>query len=346
MVLTERKLQVLEAIIEDYIETAAPVGSRTLARKHGLGFSPATIRNEMSDLEELGFLEQPHASAGRVPSDKGYRLYVDNLMKVRQLAFSEIASINELYRERTGELEYMIHLTTRVLSEMTSCLGLVEGPRVDAMACKAIQLLPLTDGQALLVIVTDGGLVQHKLLDLPEGATGEELAYVSSILNRHLTGESLTTLRRHIVDSLRSELNRYHRLVEMVMNLLTDTLASPSEERVSYSGTSLIINQPEFRDVERVRDLLRSVECVQVIRELLSQATTSGPAVVMIGGEIWQKEMRDCSIVVAPYYIGGRLVGRLGVLGPRRMEYGRMVALVTRISEVLSEALKHPADRQ
>ncbi|MCL6451829.1 MAG: heat-inducible transcriptional repressor HrcA, partial [Acetobacteraceae bacterium] len=181
--LSERKRQVLRAVVDDYVATAAPVGSRTLARKYRLGVSPATIRNEMADLEEMGYLDQPHASAGRVPSDLGYRFYVDWLMGIRELAEAEIQRITELFARRRGQVEELIQHAAQVLSESTSHLALVLGPPTDRLAFKWVHLLPLDPGHAVLLLAASGGLVQHRLVEIPAHLEAGELQAVFSALN-------------------------------------------------------------------------------------------------------------------------------------------------------------------
>lgn len=339
-VLDERKRRVLQAIIDDYIDTASPVGSRTIARKYNLGVSPATIRNEMADLEELGYLEQPHTSAGRIPSDKGYRFYVDTLMDIRYLAEEEGRRIRQLYRQRVREIGWLIQQTTRVLAETTNYLALIRGPQVGRAAFRYFHLVPLFPGRALLVAVTETGLTETRVMELPGGITAEELAEVSSLINRSLD-QSFEKVKQKVVRQLRGELSRYRAAAQRALELLTEVMAfGEDEEHVYLGGTAHILNEPEFRDLDRVRRVFGVLEQARLVRRLLSiPVLEGGPVAIRIGEEIEIEDMQDCSLVSAPYTVAGRFAGRIGVVGPKRMHYSRVVAVVREVARSLSEVL-------
>lgn len=339
MTLNERKRRVLQAVVDDYVETALPVGSRTVARKYGLGVSPATIRNEMADLEELGYLEQPHASAGRVPSDKGYRFYVDSLMEIRKLAEEEIQKIEDLLLQRTYELEQLIYDTAKILSETTNYLALVLGPTLGHSPLRHVQLIPIAEGQLLLVFVTMNGAIEHKLLDTSFTLSQEEATKLSWFLNKALSGKTIRDLSSTVLRELYLELNQWSRIVEEALELLRGSLEEEREEQVYFGGALNILNHPEFRDVERARRVLKTLEQARLIRELLSLPLASGPVEIRIGREITIDAMQDCSVVTGIYAIGGGIFGRLGVVGPKRMEYGKVVAIVRNVAELLSRVL-------
>ena len=348
MFLSERKLRVLRAVIEDYVATASPVGSRTLTRKYGLGFSPATIRSEMADLEDLGYLEQPHISAGRIPSDKGYRLYVDALMQVQRLAEAESERIRRLYARRAVEVEAVVRETVHLLSESTNCLSLLLGPRLGSMSFRWARLLPVDGDVALLVLVSGGNLVEHRFLTFPPGISGEEAEAACSVLNERLRGKSLQEIASSLVTELRLELRRYQSLAEGALAMLRQSMGGEDEaSRVLVGGTAEILNQPEFQDARRTRALLEALDRARLVRELLSQPLPRGQTSVAIGAELGRSEVSDCSLVTAPYCLGGREVGQIGVLGPKRMPYARIIAVVTEVAVALGAALSGaPGGRQ
>lgn len=339
MTLNERKRRVLQAVVDDYIETAMPVGSRTIARKYGLGVSPATIRNEMADLEELGYLEQPHASAGRVPSDKGYRFYVDCLMQIRRLAEEEIHRIEELLQQRTNELEQLIYDTARILSETTNYLALVLGPGISGSPLRHLQLIPMTDGQLLLVFVTTSGVIEHRLLETKFALSQEEAAKISWFLNRTLGGRSIADISSGVLKELYLELHQWSRIVREILGLLRESLEEEGEDQIYFGGALNILSHPEFRDVERARRVLKTLDQARLIRELLSLPVGSAPVDIRIGREITIDTMQECSVVTGMYCIGNGIFGRLGVIGPKRMEYGKVVAIVQSVAESLSHVL-------
>jgi len=338
MTLSDRKERVLQAIIDDYIATVAPVGSRTLARKYRLGVSPATVRNEMADLEEMGYLEQPHTSAGRIPSEKGYRLYVDRLMDLEQLAHEELREIERLYQQRVSEIERLVAATARLLAETTDYLAVVLAPRLSGVALRQLQVVPLGDTRALVIIVSEGGLVEHRALDIPEGYGLSDLALVGSVLNQRLQGRSLRDFGGSLLRELRHDLGRYRRVVERTLELLRDSLDADDEGQVFTGGAANILQQPEFSDVERAQSVLGALEQARLVRTLLALPIADNYTVA-IGTEIGVLEMGDCSLVTSPYYAGDRPVGRLGVIGPKRMRYAHAIAVVRQVAACLSEAL-------
>lgn len=339
MYLDERKKKILQIVVQEYIATAEPVGSRTLARKYNLGVSPATIRNEMADLEEMGFLEQPHTSAGRIPSDLGYRYYVDYLMEKHQLTAEEQEFITQSLVTKLEAVEELIARTSEVLSAMTNLTGLALGPQWGGSVILHVELLPLVPQKALFLVVTNIGTIQHRFLDIPEEITARDLAIIGEVLTRHLRGFTLDTLRRVVLQEILEELASYRRVVRLVLEALEDSLAGGRAERIYLGGTLNILNQPEFRrDLEKVKGILNVLETEHLLRQLLL-AEGSGDLAVRIGGENKTLKMPYCSVVTASYRVGDQVVGAIGLLGPTRMEYARAVAMVEYTSAVLSEIL-------
>lgn len=338
-ILDSRKQRVLQAIIEDYVATAEPVGSRTIARRYGLGVSPATIRNEMADLEEMGYLDQPHTSAGRIPSDRGYRYYVDRLLGAPRLDPAEAGRIRLFYLRKVEEIESLVHLTVKLLSETTRYTSLVMAPQLGRTRLKSLRILPLGEGKGLMVLVTDAGLVEDRVIELPGNLGASELERFSNLLDRRLRGMALNQVSRGLLREVQEELSRYQEVLERTVVLLARAVESMDEERVYLAGTTNIMSQPEFKDVDKVKAVLVALEQEKVVHDLLSYGGEGEGVRVFIGEENPYKEMQECSVVAATYCIGSQVVGHVGVLGPKRMEYGRAIAAVDFITRHLSEIL-------
>lgn len=335
--LDERKKKVLAAIVQDYILTAEPVGSRTIARKYDLGVSPATIRNEMADLEELGLIEQPHTSAGRVPSDFGYRYYVDWLMSKKELTPGEESYIGNRFKKKMKDLEDIVMQATAILSEMSSFTALALGPCLRRSVFGHIQLLGLEPGKALLVVVTKSRLVEHRIIEIPPDVTNEDLKRISVLLNSRLKGLAWEQIKKLTLDDIYLEYFRHREIFSAIISLLEEALNS-EEERVYLEGRANISKQPEFKDVERFRGVLSILERKDVIRQLLRDAPATG-LTIRIGRENKYEGLEECSIITATYHVYGEIVGSVGILGPRRMDYGRMVSLVEGVTKHLSISL-------
>lgn len=336
----ERKQKVLRAIIMDYINTAEPVGSRTIAKKYDLGVSSATIRNEMSDLEELGLIEQPHTSAGRVPSDKGYRYYVDHLMDEDDLVSGERDLIRTFFTDRMNRLDQLYHETCKVLSELSPYVTMIMTPTKSTGALQQLQLMPITPFQAVLVIVTDVGLVHHRTVDFPVPVSRERLAEIGDILLSKLKGRSIedinTTLMREISGELQAELD----IVDSIFDMMSDAMKSTGEEKIFLEGTLKILNQPEFNDVNRVKEVLSFLQEEDVLRELLHGKSGIGMNFT-IGDELSSEKINRCSMVTCTYSINGNTVGNIGILGPTRMEYGKSASLIREVAKQLSNVLEN-----
>ncbi len=332
----ERKRRVLEALITDYIATAEPVGSRTLSRKYHLGVSSATIRNEMADLEELGFLEQPHTSAGRIPSDKGYRFYVDQLMQPDRLHTDDIARIRVAYRARMREVQWFIHQTARLVSELTAYPSVVLAPGVDEAKLFDVRVLPLGRDAVLLVMQTDAGIIQNHTVSLPGGFDMAELKALAAEFTLQFRGVSIKELKDRIGDPVAGDVSRYRGLWQGALQWMA--AVEGDDDKVTVAGPLNILNYPEFRDVDKVRRVLGFLEQEAAIDQW-AQSWPADGVQVMIGAESLVDDIQDCSVVTATYRVGPYVVGRLMVLGPRRMHYARVIAIVQAVSEELSQAL-------
>ena len=339
MELSTRKQQILLAIITEYIESAEPVGSRTIARKYKFGLSPATIRNEMSDLEEMDFIEQPHTSAGRIPSASGYRYYVDYLMQKQSLSLEEEEVIRQEYSCKVRDVGLLLQRTGQLLSQLTHYAAVVLSPKTEAGTYKHIQLIEMGIGRAMLVVIIDNGTIQHRILDMPASITRSDLATISSMLNAKLSGQTMETIKFTLIKEIYSELTRHKHTLDMILEVLRYSLTHGSADKVYLGGFFNILNHPEFRSIEKVKTLVSLLEQESLLVNLLSQVSQPGVN-VRIGGEMSCHEIQDCSIVTATYEVGGQPVGSLGILGPVRMDYARVISVLEYTTRNLSIALE------
>lgn len=335
--LDARKEKVLLAIVDDYIESAEPVGSRTLARRHDLGVSPATIRNEMADLEMLGYLEHLHTSSGRVPSYKGYRFYVNGLSELKPLSDAEKALIDRWYKARVRRLDEVFKETARIISSVTKNVSLVLAPQLTQAHFRVLQFLPLDSRRVIAVLMTDAGFVENKIIDVPPGAAFEDFQRMARIVNERLAGKSLAGLKREALAPIRDEIGD-ESLFEAALEILRRAL-SEGRERLYLGGTTQMLTQPEFHDVEKVKHTLMMLEEEELIKDIL-HAHMGGGLEVTIGEENTSKQMKESSIITATYHLNGELLGTIAVLGPTRMEYAKAMSLLNYMNENLSEVIK------
>ena len=330
---------ILQAIVRDYIEYAEPVGSRSLSKKYNLGISPATIRNEMADLEELGLIMQPHTSAGRVPSDKGYRLYVDQLMEIKKKADKNRVRIKSEIMEKFGELEQMLQYTSKLLSDFTHYTSIVLAPQVKKSKLKHIKLTRIEEDTILAIFMTNTGLVQNPIFKVPAGLTDDELEKISNFLNEKFSGSPLQTIETHLASALQQELNRFHQAVHSIMPEMFKALEQMSDINLFLSGTTNIFNFPEFSDLAKARDFLTLLEEKQMINQLIKDPDGSELR-ISIGSENQIQRAKECSIVTATYEIGEHMVGSLSVIGPTRMDYSHVIDVLEQMSRLMNQALK------
>jgi heat-inducible transcriptional repressor len=338
--LTPRQQLILKAVVEDYISTAEPVGSRALSKKFPLGVSPATLRNEMADLEEEGLLRQPHTSAGRIPSDAGYRLFVDLLMeRGHNLLPEEELRVLEKFQAQARDVQDILQQTAKVTAVLAHCTAIVRAPRLHRSRIQFIQMLPLSDQDTMLVILTDQGTTLNQLVHLPSVVTADELALLSNFLNAQLRGQPLDQLTGKVLDRLLAEMRGYEQVLRALWQRLYE-VHEPSE-RVYVSNASILAQQPEFGESGKIRGLLCLLEREQTLANLLSLLHAEGvdASQVSIGRENPLADLHECSVVSATYAIGDRVIGEIGVLGPTRLEYPRAVAAVETMARYLSTTL-------
>jgi heat-inducible transcriptional repressor len=336
--LNQRKRQVLEAIVEDHIMTAEPVSSRTIARKYHLGVSPATIRNEMADLEEIGLIEQPHTSAGRIPSQHGYRYYVDKLMHNDSLTEHEESLVRTIFTNKAFEMAMIVQQTIKLVSQFTDYLVFLSGPQLEHASLKQVRFVPLTPDKAILVIMAETGWVESKVLDLPAAVSPEELARIEDVFNHCFKGLTFSQISHTVLHSVYQEISKQRQLIELALEIMESVLSRESEDALYLGGTSNILRQPEYENIHQVRKLLDLIEEEEMLRSLLFEADPS-QLTVRIGRENKYEAVANCSVVTAVYTLGGHVVGAFGVLGPVRMNYSRAIAVVDYITQTLSGLL-------
>jgi len=334
----ERKKKILQAIVDSYIRSAEPVGSRSISRNYNLGISAATIRNEMSDLEEQGYLAQPHTSSGRIPSDKGYRFYVDCLMQKEGLTAVQEQFIKNEYEERRREMELLIQQTSKLLSQVTNYISLVQGPRWQESTFKHLRLMPLADKSVMVILITDTGLIRNKVIELEKSLDPQQLEGITWLLNSKLKGATLEKIEKIGWQEIEKTIRIGSDLLEQTMQLFNEALEMP-EEKVYLEGTVKILDHPEFKDLEKFKSLLGTLEKSDLLSQVLTENSKKGEVGIVIGEENKHFEMKECSIITATYQVGGRPFGTIGVLGPTRMDYGKVVSVVEFVARVLGEIL-------
>ena len=336
--LDERKQRILQAVIQDYISSAEPVGSRTLARKYDLGVSPATIRNEMADLEMLGYLEHIHTSSGRVPSSKGYRLYVDSLLPVQPMTDAEKVMIDKWYKAKVQQLDQVFQETAKIISKLTRNVSLVLAPQISKAAFRCMQFLPLADHRVIAVLMTDAGFVENRIMEMPAGSSFEDFQLMAKVINGCLAGHTLGAIQNGSLKKIEAEIGD-NGLYESAMTLIDKALNSQRKERLYLGGTTEMMEQPEFHNVDKVKELLIMLEKDQLMKDILKAHLGDG-LTVTIGQENEYSGIKDCSIITATYHLDGELLGSMAVLGPTRMEYGRTMSLLNYMNNNLTEVIK------
>lgn len=323
MELNERKMKILQAIISSYLETAEPVGSRTISKNYDLGLSPATIRNEMSDLEELGFIMQPHTSSGRIPSDKGYRLYVDILLENQKSQIKKIALLENLV-EKADRIENLLQDIAKMLAKETHYATMISAPQYKTSKIKNIQLIALEPTKLLTVVVTDGNSVKNSMIDIKDEIEQNVLNRLTFILNEHLYGLTLEEINLPLIQSIQKYADTHFEIISKVLDVICRSIQSVSDTGIYTSGTTNILKLPEFSDVHKAMELIDIFEENDALKSLLYRVADNeeeGAIKIKIGEEIEVEEMKDCSIITTSYCIGGDLVGAIGIIGPKRMDY-------------------------
>jgi heat-inducible transcriptional repressor len=340
MTMDARKQQVLLAIITDFITTAEPVGSRTIARRYELGVSPATIRNEMSDLEELGYIEQPHTSAGRIPSQMGYRYYVDFLMEKKKLSLFEVNRVNKGYENKVNQIGEVISNTGDMLSKMTQFTAVIMTPRIGLSSFKHIKLVLLGVKQAMVIVVMNTGALQSNLIEVPEDVNQVDLDMISDVLNAKLGGLTFENIKATLLRDIYSEMSRHKNILDLSIDVIEKGMTLNREDKIYLGGILNILNQPEFHNIEKVKTLLSLLEQEDMLRSLLENSDPGEGVAVRIGSEMEREEVKECSMVLANYHVDGQPVGTIGVLGPTRMDYAWVISVVEYMTKNLSVTME------
>jgi len=339
MALTDRKLMILQAIIDDYILTGIPVGSRTLSKREDINLSSATIRNEMADLEEEGYLEQPHTSAGRLPSDKAYRLYVDTLMRTARLNDREISYIRGYFSDKIGEVESAINNTAKVLSDITNLTSVVMTPQISKVKINRIQLVKLAGRRALLVIVFNTGLLKDVMIQVPETIDSSYLDMISNMISERVRGLTLPQAMNEINNIMNTEMPVHRDFVNNILVAVRkNTVEQTGSRQIILGGTQNIFNHPEYRDVDKARNFLKLLETKEPLYDMLSRSTDM-EFTIRIGKENEIDELKNMSVVTATYRIGDTNIGSFGVIGPTRMDYSRVLSVMNYVGSSINELL-------
>ncbi len=340
--LDDRKLKVLHAIINSYIISAEPIGSRTISKEYNFGLSSATIRNEMSDLEELGYLNKPHISSGRIPSDKAYRLYVNTILnKLKITEDKKIKSkdkIKKLLLSEVREIEQLIQNATKVLSEITNYTALAMTPQLKQSTLNHIQLIDISNNNILIVIVGDSGIVKNTIFKVDKTIPEDQLNIISNFLNNKFRGLTLEEIGIEINTGVLNEIYDYKLIIESIIPIISRSLDDMEEVDVIADGVTNIFDFPEYKDISKAKAFISFIEDKDLITDILLNNAMDDMAIV-IGNENSYNEIKDCSLIIATYNLGGKTIGKIGVIGPTRMDYYKVIDAVRMLSINLTEVL-------
>ena len=346
MNMNERKQKILHSIIDEYIKSAEPIGSRHVAKNLDIGLSSATIRNEMADLEDMGYLEQPHTSAGRVPSDKGYRLYVDSLMNQHEITVNDMAAMGNMLELQMGQIEKIIKRAAEMLSQITHYTAVLTSPEMRRGAIKTVELVPVDAQTALIILVTNEGVMRHKKVLLPAGADTNFVHGFSALLREKLSGLTLEQINAAKISEIRRAMQAHFELLFPVLDFIADIIDDVRAETEVYtSGVTNILNYPEYNDVRHAKEFLEFLDDKNSMVKILNPAETddagdkNGGITVRIGKENELDILKKSTVITANYYVGDKVMGKLGIIGPTRMDYFRTIAKLKNVSAILNRLL-------
>lgn len=342
--LDARKVKILNAIIQTYLETGEPVGSRTISKYSDLNLSSATIRNEMSDLEEMGYIVQPHTSAGRIPSDLGYRFYVDQLMAQKD---KEVTEIKEFMIERTERMEQLLQQVVKLLANNTNYATMITAPSWHGNKIKFIQLSQVDESQILAVIVTEGNIVKNKMIDVEEPLDNETMLKLNILLNTNLNGLSLEEINLAAIAKLKEQAGIHSNIISDVLDAVATSIQEDEGLQIYTSGATNIFKYPELADSQKASELIQALEEKQQLAGLVNQSLSDEDETgiqVYIGDESPVATMRDCSVVTATYELGNGMHGTIGIIGPKRMDYENVVDNLKTLKVQLDKIFKKPKD--
>lgn len=335
--LSDRKLKILHAIIKTYLETGEPVGSRTISKYTDLNLSSATIRNEMADLEELGYIMQPHTSAGRIPSDKGYRLYVDMLMEEKE---QELNEMQEQMLEKADKMEQLLKQAAKVLANNTNYATMVSTPRSSANKIKFIQLTMVDDEQLIAVIVLGGNVIKNRIINVEEPLSNENLLKLNMLLNTTLNGMAIEEINLGLIARLKEQAGIHSEVIGKVLDAVADSMQLEEEMQIYTSGATNIFKYPELSDKQSAQEIISAFEEKQQLTALVTQTLAKEDNTgiqVYIGDETPVQTMKDCSVVTATYELGDGMKGTIGIIGPKRMDYEHVLKSMKRLQNELDQ---------
>ena len=340
--LDDRKVTILKAIIKTYLETGEPVGSRTISKYSELKLSSATIRNEMSDLEEMGYIIQPHTSAGRIPSDKGYRFYVDQIMQEKD---NEVTELKDMMVQKVDKLVLVLKKMAQVLAANTKYAAMISGPSYHKTKLKFIQLSKVEEHKLLVVVVVEGNIVKNTMIDIEEELGEQELLNLNILLNSSLNGLTIEEINLDIISRLKGDAGIHSQVVELVLNEVAEAIKAGGEDLQIYtSGATNIFRYPELSEGDKASKLIGTLEHKEVLQEFVSEingeSSDDTGIQVYIGDETPVQSMKDCSVVTANYDLGGGLRGTVGIIGPKRMDYEKVLGTLRNLMSQLDAAFK------
>lgn len=339
MRIDDRKIKILQAIINDYIRTGDPVGSRTIAKNYDLGIGSATIRNEMSDLEAMGYLEQPHASSGRVPSSKGYRLYVDKLMKDQSLTPEENLKIKQYIIDSAMlEVDKIVKQTSALLSELTNLTCVIEAPSVKKSFIKSIQLIRVDERSLVTIFLTDTGIIKNHVMKVEKMPEEKTLKRINDVLNKRLVNLSIEQINLEVINNLKKDLTQYDEIFNAILPSLYETLNDADNNEVFMDGATNIFNYPEYHDIDKAKELLSLLNDKSEVMGLIKP---SDDITISIGDENYKPEAKECSVISAEYSFGNRPIGKIGLIGPRRINYSKVITIMSEVIKELNNILNN-----
>lgn len=340
MTLDNRKITILHAIIQNYLETGEPVGSRTISKYTDLNLSSATIRNEMADLEEMGLIIQPHTSAGRIPSDKGYRLYVDSMMETKD---KEIEELKEVILEKEEKMDRMLKSVAKVLANNTNYATMISAPAIQGNKIKFLQLSRMDENQILAVVVAEGNVIKNNVIAVSESLSDETLLKLNLLLNTNLCGKAIEEINLPMITTMKQQAGIHSDVVSEVIDSIAESIKVEEDLQIYTSGATNIFKYPELSDNQRASDIIHTLEEKQQLTEFVTEALAdeSGTGIqVYIGDEAPIQSMKDCSIVTATYDLGEGMRGTIGIVGPKRMDYDKVVSTLKNITHQLDDMYK------
>ena len=340
MELDERKKKILKAVIRNYLETGEPVGSRTISKYTDLNLSSATIRNEMADLEEMGYILQPHTSAGRIPSDQGYRFYVDTMMEEKD---REMVELKEMLLERQDKMETLLKQVAKVVAQNTQYAAMISAPSTHRNKVKFIQLSRVNPEQILAVIVVEGNVIKNNIIPVTEEISDETMLKLNILLNTHLNGRSIEEINLGLIAALKAQAGVHGNIVGEVIDAVGDAIKADEDLEIYTSGTNNIFRYPELADNGKASELVGTFEEKQQLGSLIQESLEdeAGTGIqVYIGDEAPIKSMKDCSVVTATYELGEGMKGTIGIVGPKRMDYDKVIGTLRTIQSKLDELYK------